>query len=1717
MRYLTDPHAAARARARSPGKILWALLLVVLGCIITPAAAKAQGTAPTITISPTHGSTLTSSAQTITITLCDADDALVDTHEFYFNNVSVSYTWTALSAISGCVSRAQVTFSVTLLPGDNGIAAFVEDAAHHRTYGGASYDYDYPTGHTPSVTPADSSVTVIAGKTAFLDFKIANVGSSSYAFYTVTVTCGSFSGCAHAPTNANASTWGPPATVTAQFAAPSTLGDTGTIRLVATYSGANGSIADTGFIHVTTVAPSVAVNAQRLRAGPTIVRSQCLTIAAGDDAASECGDLRVVHDLPATRTYNAVRTPALLYNSAHAAPAVVLPLDISTFGTTGASSIDVTVTLNGQAVTRNFSWGGTYDGIARQVSFVASAGAFGVTQSGMYPASITVLVHDSSATAPTRTIVDTVSIVDRRTSPFGRGWWLDGVEQLLSVDANTKLWIGGDGSTRVFARSTDSLYVATPTLDRTEQLKRTTVGGNQVWRRMLRNGAFVEFDSNLRHIRTVSTLGHETKLAWNSDGSLDSLKLATPATTMPAYHFTYASVSGAPRLSSVTSPQAGSQSRTISVTATGYRIDRLTGPDTSFVRFNYDTSGKLTARINRLGDSTSYAFDGAGFVSSYTNSMRSDAAVTTTLAHAASRGVTGAPPLISASRTVVDGPRTDGDTVAFFLTQFGAPAEVFATDTGSTTIERNDSRFPILATAIVQPNGLRTESFYSARGLPDSVRTIAPFGGANAVTRFTWHSVWDVVTRSSGPDSAPRVFTYDTGKPLRLSERWEGDTASHITYGYDATTSQLVSLRAPGATAPDSVVYDSTGNFYHGISPLGFVTEAVTDAIGRNTLLRAQVDTGFTRRNLRYDARGLVTSDTSFGGAKLHSDLALSSGVVLDSAQFLAVTNAYDAEGNLTNVYRAGSGTGVEAMTASTSYDARHRKVTESIDGQKDWTYDVSGNLAREVTLARDTIVMTYDARGRMLTRIVPSKSVASGTACTSFDDATTCANRHYRFPYYGSSTSTVTFAADTNRFAYDRMGNVLSANDWAAKVKRAYWITGAIKADSSFIRVYSDSGLSTDPYAVHVFGTNLEYDLAGRRTKLVHDVGTLGSGTEQDYAYSPITGAMTGITDHAGVAYAFFEDARGRLVKRTTSADSSAERFVYDADDRLYFRVDSSSKGVLHTDTLHMDGLGRVTKSATTSRITGLARSEELSYSGLGALAQSYSYTTNAGTNPVREQYQTDAFGNIIKRIVGDGASQRAYLAYEYTGEELEHIGFDSLSQGQTFDEVRNRFDNAGNVAWASTQTMQRQSGGPGAAPVDFTDYKARSYYDGDNKLRVYDRQNRAVSNGARGTRSVFEEYRYDALGRRVMTRSRRDSTCTEGTSSSCGNLDFAIWDGSQLLYEIRERGGNARSAAAMRSFSSSIDSYGGKIAYVHGGGIDQPLGVYKGAFAFAPHASWKGQFDFMTKFRTAGDTTYTEFSVQGRDVNPYLELRTWGEDSTFLGSLVRGKRDESGLVYMRNRYYDPKSGRFTQQDPIGLAGGMNLYGFASGDPVTYSDPFGLFPCCDLNAVANVAAGFGDAVSFGITDWMRDQSGDNAVINHHSTAYIGGEAAEFVAEVALTAGAAALERAAGEVSSRAARAAARPMVEGVEREAGQVVHHINPLAGHPGGAKSVFPLRGLPASIHSGTWNLKALDAAAHGAAHANLRHMEAGVRALWDQSAIVLRGMLDVGRSSP
>lgn len=69
------------------------------------------------------------------------------------------------------------------------------------------------------------------------------------------------------------------------------------------------------------------------------------------------------------------------------------------------------------------------------------------------------------------------------------------------------------------------------------------------------------------------------------------------------------------------------------------------------------------------------------------------------------------------------------------------------------------------------------------------------------------------------------------------------------------------------------------------------------------------------------------------------------------------------------------------------------------------------------------------------------------------------------------------------------------------------------------------------------------------------------------------------------------------------------------------------------------------------------------------------------------------------------------------------------------------------------------------------------------------------------------------------------------------------------------------------------------------------------------------------------------------------------------FAGAAADG---QTGLSYHRARYYDPSTGRFTQTDPLGSAGGNGGagYAYAGNNPQTYGDPTGAY----LETAADVA-----------------------------------------------------------------------------------------------------------------------------------------------------------------
>ena len=127
----------------------------------------------------------------------------------------------------------------------------------------------------------------------------------------------------------------------------------------------------------------------------------------------------------------------------------------------------------------------------------------------------------------------------------------------------------------------------------------------------------------------------------------------------------------------------------------------------------------------------------------------------------------------------------------------------------------------------------------------------------------------------------------------------------------------------------------------------------------------------------------------------------------------------------------------------------------------------------------------------------------------------------------------------------------------------------------------------------------------------------------------------------------------------------------------------------------------------------------------------------------------------------------------------------------------------------------------------------------------------------------------------------------------------------------------------------------------YTHGPGTDEILAVERGG------SSGVFQTDALRSVIRVVDGAGTkgtfEYDSFGRIVN---QTGDRGAPYAFQG---REFDEESGLYFLRARYYDPVAGRFLSEDPIGFPGGVNFYNLVRNNPVTFTDSTGLYPGEDI------------------------------------------------------------------------------------------------------------------------------------------------------------------------
>ncbi|MGH7718855.1 MAG: RHS repeat-associated core domain-containing protein [Gemmatimonadaceae bacterium] len=238
---------------------------------------------------------------------------------------------------------------------------------------------------------------------------------------------------------------------------------------------------------------------------------------------------------------------------------------------------------------------------------------------------------------------------------------------------------------------------------------------------------------------------------------------------------------------------------------------------------------------------------------------------------------------------------------------------------------------------------------------------------------------------------------------------------------------------------------------------------------------------------------------------------------------------------------------------------------------------------------------------------------------------------------------------------------------------------------------------------------------------------------------------------------------------------------------------------------------------------------------------------------------------------------------------------------------------------------------------------------------------------------------------GRRVLVRSRAVlcSPTPVTLDARCrSKIRRTVWDGDHELGEIQYPGDDAVSAAQLERDTVTITPDGRlwrRVVYTHGLDVDRPLGILRMGYthptsagyaqfdnvAVTPHYNWRGLPDLDSYVNGAATRCTGTGSAQ-----QCVELvwpsgfsafqQQFYRPSSWFGTLPEQKMEVTGQAYRRNRYYDPHAGRFTQEDPIGLAGGLNLYGFADGDPVNYADPYGLCPVPATNCPPGYFTGLG-------------------------------------------------------------------------------------------------------------------------------------------------------------
>jgi len=1246
---------------------------------------------------------------------------------------------------------------------------------------------------------------------------------------------------------------------------------------------ASGVASDYGWIPVNVIQVVGPTVTQPRQADSLVDYGRCLTAGSGIGAWS-CGHQVMTLGTPGLTTLERSRAMTLVYNSATASPRPIVSANVVVGG--GSPMLDrVRAVLEVADTVRATATYTGWTGASKQVSIGWSSGN---RPTGIYPYELTLWAVSGSDSAAT-TVTGNLFIVNRANGPMGTGWeWL-GVERLVfSQPAGTAhlMWVGGDGSAAHYRQVTSTRWVAPPA-----EYRDTIVYASGEYTRTLRHGIQVVYDATGRHVRTINRANQVTLFHWASATRLDSVRV----------------------------PPAGSGGRTIRLAWSGSTLDSVivsTGkgvnatidgsgnlihwgwPDGTYQQFAWDGSNRPSTTEDSRGGITRYVYGAHGLVEEarvyYTKQgSGADSAVTKfTPWQAAGYSGNGGSGITAGDTaqavTTVFGPRVGiADDAIFHVTKWGSPSESQDARGMITRYGRDDAAVPALVTSVQYPNSRRAMMTYNARGnlltLTDSTWGSRAFPTLRSSWAYADGNAPDSPSKMKGPAGDSTMYSYTS---LGLTSTIT-DPRGHVTsFAYAASDD---SVRGQVRTIAERAV---------GIwkeSSAGEIVDSLTTTLGYDisgNIRRIESPSGAIQRQAR-DSDGRVTSDTSALGqvrGYVWDAMDRQTHLIRPHAAGATAWTCYTGEFTCADLT-------VDALNPPNSVDTTIAtytggmltKLRDPRGVEKNYRYDLRGLMVADLDEAGAKDSARYDPAGLLIGHKNRLDSVITKAYDLLDRDSVTVVP--VRVQTRSSLTSTA--LADTLRTTYDSVGNVLTKVSRIGTVQRTYYENGALK---------SERMIPGTPPGMLADSMRFTYDSVGRLQRIAWQNGdSLMYWMRRPGDLDSMR--VWWVTDGAqrSEIWKFAWDSLGRRRSIIYPYASMTATWHYDRAGTVRRVLSDNASGVVTNrfkTTFAQDSVD------VTGRVIGQYTYCDTNYDPGVTVGM-----TCQGWLPDRSSNRFNRLGALViqrKDITTDT------LWYDQSGNRTAAKS-NTLIQNYTLGSASNRL------------VSQRDSL-RGAIYATTRDYA----YAADGGM--WERHSVTPSGP-----DVKQLWQYDNLSRLVGRAEKPSAGAVDTSWNSCR------WDGT---------GRNAQPCHGFQStfVGPNVVRTSNGWFFVQAPGIDEPLllifrnpntwqmqkrlqAVTDGAGQLIAIADSAGEIDASYAGSGYGQTSWRGAGVmtRGQTFSP----RRWETDAQW-----------GEVQQFRNRAYDPGSGRWLQEDPIGVAGGINLYEYNGNDPVTWRDPFGLDPC---------------------------------------------------------------------------------------------------------------------------------------------------------------------------